>query len=70
SAGQDAQAAAWIGEACSRRRVTTTILVVADANTSDGALSATLSQVRPWALMLVIASAEDYVKDMLLALRA
>ena len=30
----------------------------------------TLSQLRPWALMLVIASAEEYVEDMLRALRA
>jgi hypothetical protein len=33
-------------------------------------LSKTLAQLRPYALMLVIASAEDYVEDMLSALRA
>ena len=37
---------------------------------SDEALSKTLSQLRPWALMLVIASAEEYIEDMLTALRA
>jgi hypothetical protein len=29
-----------------------------------------LSQLRPWSLMLVIASAEEYIADMLTALRA
>jgi hypothetical protein len=29
-----------------------------------------LAQLRPWALMLVIASAEEYIEDMLIALRA
>ena len=37
---------------------------------SDEALSKTLAQLRPWALMLVIASAEEYIADMLTALRA
>jgi hypothetical protein len=33
-------------------------------------LSKTLSQLRPWSLMLVIASSVDYIEDMLIALRA
>jgi len=33
-------------------------------------LSKTLSDLRPWSLMLVIATREDYVEDMLTALRA
>jgi hypothetical protein len=33
-------------------------------------LSKTLSRLRPWSLMLVIASGEDYIEDMLIALRA
>ena len=40
------------------------------AEVSDETLSKTLAQLRPWALMLVIASAEEYIADMLTALRA
>jgi len=48
----------------------TTALVLGGSSISDEALSKTLSHLRPWALMLVIASAEDYIADMLTALRA
>ena len=70
SAGEDAQAASLIGEACSAKRVMTTVLVLGGASVSDEALAKSLSQLRPWALMLVIASAEEYIADMLAALRA
>ena len=70
TAGENAQAAALIGEACSLRRITTTGLILGGASASDEALSKTLSQMRPWSLMLVIASAADYIEDMLIALRA
>jgi hypothetical protein len=70
SAGQSASAAAIIGEACSVKRVNTTGLIIAGPGASDEALSKTLAQLRPWSLMLVIASAEDYIEDMLVALRA
>ena len=70
TAGENASAAAIIGEAASAKRVNTTGLVIAGAGTSDEALSKTLAQLRPWSLMLVIAAAEDYVADMLTALRA
>ena len=70
TAGENAQAASLIGEACSLKRVTTTALVVGSAVVSDEALSKTLAQLRPYALMLVIASADDYIADMLPALRA
>jgi hypothetical protein len=65
SAGTDAHAAAIIGEACSRNHVMTTTLVVRAASATDGALSKTLAQVRPWSLMVVIASDENYVEDIL-----
>jgi hypothetical protein len=65
-----AQAASIIGEACSVKRVMTTALVLGGSTVSDEALSKTLSHLRPWALMLVIASAEEYIADMLTALRA
>ncbi len=70
TAGEDAQAASWIGEACSLRRVTTTVLVLGGATTPDDAMSKTLAQVRPWALMVVIASAVECIEDMLRAFRA
>ncbi len=50
--------------------MTTTALVLGSPQVSDEALSKTLSHLRPWALMLVIASAEEYIADMLTALRA
>jgi hypothetical protein len=70
TAGEDAQAATLIGEACSLKRVNTTGLILGGASATDAMLSKTLSQLRPWSLMLVIASGEDYVEDMLIALRA
>ena len=70
AAGENAQAASIIGEACSLKRVTTTCLILGGADKSDEALSKTLSQLRPWAVMLVVAGAEEYVEDMLRALRA
>jgi hypothetical protein len=70
AAGETAQAASIIGEACSVKRVMTTALVLSSPSVSDEALSKTLSHLRPWSLMLVIASAEEYIADMLTALRA
>jgi hypothetical protein len=70
SAGESVPAAAIIGQACSLKRVATTALVLDDASVSDQARSLTLSQLRPWALMLVVANSEACVADMLRALRA
>ena len=70
TAGENAEAASIIGEACSVRRIMTTGLILANASTPDEALSRTLSHIRPWALMLVVASGEEYIEDMLTALRA
>jgi hypothetical protein len=70
TAGESAQAAALIGEACSLERVNTTGLILGGASATDEMLSKTLSQLRPWSLMLVIANGEDYIEDMLIALRA
>ncbi len=70
TAGENAQAASLIGEACSLKRVMTTGLIMGSTDVSDETLSKTLAQLRPWALMLVIASAEEYIQDMLTALRA
>jgi hypothetical protein len=64
-----ADAAALIGRACSDRRVTTTALIVGAADAADADISKTLAQLRPWSLMVVIASSDDYVRDMMTALR-
>ena len=70
AAGESVPAAAIIGEACSLRRVTTTALVLGGESATDQALVQTLAQLRPWALMLVVASSEASIADMLRALRA
>jgi hypothetical protein len=70
TAGENVPAASLIGEACSLKRVMTTALITGSAGKSDEVLSKTLAQLRPWALMLVIASADEYIEDMLAALRA
>src|SRR5262249_44743386 len=70
TAGQNAAAAAIIGEACSVKRVMTTALILAGASPSDEALSKMLAQLRPHVMMLVISSADEYIEDMLTALRA
>jgi len=70
TAGENASAAAIVGEACSLQRVMTSALVLGGASATDAALSKTLAQLRPWALMLVAASSDDYIADMLSALRA
>ncbi|HEX4407993.1 MAG TPA: hypothetical protein VH206_04385 [Xanthobacteraceae bacterium] len=70
SAGENAAAAAIIGEACAVKHVMTTALIIGGANASDETLSKMLGALRPHAMMLVIASADEYIKDMLTALRA
>ena len=67
--GADASAAAMIGEACSRRRIPTATCVIRGASASEAALSGTLAQVRPWSLMVVIASDHNYVEDLLRSFR-
>jgi len=68
--GGRANAAAIIGEACSQRRVMTTGFLVGAAKAPERELSKTLAQLRPWSLMVVIAKNDDYIDDMMAALRA
>ena len=68
--GGHAQAVSLIGQACSLRRVMTTGFIVGVTSGSENALSKTLVQVRPWSLMVVIARSDDYIDDMMTALRA
>jgi hypothetical protein len=64
------EVASIIGEGCSLKRVMTTALVLGLVSAPDEALSQSLAQLRTWALMLVVASAEEYIADMLAAVRA
>jgi hypothetical protein len=68
--GGHAQAVSPIGQACSLRRVMTTGFVIGITSASESELSKTLAQLRPWSLMVVIASSDDYIDDMMSALRA
>ena len=70
AAGGHADAAAAIGRASSDRRVMTTALLIDTSTASDADLARTLAQIRPWSLMTVLADADDYIEDMLQALRA
>ena len=68
--GTDVPAAPAIGAVCSARRVMTTALVTDAESASEEALSRTLAQLRPWSLMVVVANADQYIEDVLCALRA
>jgi hypothetical protein len=69
-AGENAEAAAVIGEACAVRKVMTTALIIGSESKSDAELSKTLAEIRPYASMLVIANNDEYIEEMLVALRA
>jgi hypothetical protein len=70
TAGENVAAAAIIGEACNVKHVMTTALILGGASSSDETISKMLAQLRPHVMMLVISSADEYIKDMLTALRA
>jgi hypothetical protein len=68
-AGSDASASASVGQACSDMRTHTATFVVRSPSATDEGLSRTLAQVRPWSLMVVVASDEAYVEDVLRSFR-
>ena len=70
SPGTDASAATIIGEACRLRHKTMIGVILQTAGVNDEALSRTLLGMRPLARMLVVASDNDYVDEMLHAMRA
>lgn len=69
TAGEDGQLAAVIGEACRARGVPVTALLLDPGSTSDEALAASLAKLRPHTSMLVVARGDEYIEDMLSALR-
>lgn len=66
TADRGAEAASIIGKACALRGIMTAGLVVGDGNGLDDAVNA----LRPYASVLVVSADEDYVPEMLGALRA
>jgi hypothetical protein len=70
SAGTSAEAASVIGDACAVRKVMTMALIIGSEQRSDEDLSKTLAALRPYASMLVIANGDEYIAEMLAALRA
>lgn len=69
AAGEDAPLAQVIGEACRARGVPVTALVLDSGTAPDDALAASLARLRPYASMLVVARGDEYIEDMLAALR-
>jgi hypothetical protein len=67
--GTDAHAAALIGQACSDRRVPTATFVLRTPEATEAAVSRTLGQIRPWSLMVLVASDEAFVEDVLRSFR-
>ena len=70
NAGEKAEAASVIGEACAAKRVQTTALILDRKSATDEAIATTLLHLRPYASMLVVADDEEYIEAMLQALRA
>ena len=64
-----AEAAEIIGNACAARGIAVTGLVIAPAEGGE-TLSRIVTTLRPHTAMLVVSSSEDYVAEMLAALRA
>jgi hypothetical protein len=69
TAGEDAQLGAVIGEACRARGVPVTAVVLDTDGVRDDVLAASLTRLRPYASMLVVARDHGYIEDMLAALR-
>lgn len=66
TSGRGAEAASVIGKACVLRRIMTAGLIVGNRDGLDRAVTA----MRPYASVLVVSADEDYVPEMLAALRA
>jgi hypothetical protein len=70
TAGESADDAAIIAEACGIHNVMMTALLIDPASAPEPVLLRTLMPLRAHASMLVVANGEDYVEAMLSALRA
>ena len=70
AAGEDARAISIIADACHLHNKSLVGLVVPRDGASEDAVNASLSHLRPYTRMLVVANGVDYVEAMLRALRA
>jgi hypothetical protein len=70
TAGESADDAAVIADACDIHRVMLTSLLIDPTSTSEPVLPRTMMPLRAHASMLVVAKGEEYVDSMLTALRA
>ena len=70
TAGADARSVSVIADACKAHHKSLVGVVVPGERADDDAVTASLKQLRPYAKMLVVANAPDYVEAMLSALRA
>lgn len=70
SAGEDAEAASLVGEICQARHKSMIGLLLRTPSVTDADLSRTLVAMRPFTTMLVVASGQIYVEEMLTAMRA
>lgn len=70
TAGQSAEDAAVIAEACQVHGIMMTALVIDAASAPEAVLLKTIVPLRAHASMLVVAKGEEYVEAMLTALRA
>jgi hypothetical protein len=71
AAGEDARSVTVIADACKAHNKTLLGLVVPQGATDDEAhINASLSHLRPYTKMLVVAHGTDYIQAMLTALRA
>ena len=70
TAGENAEDAALLAEACHARRIMLTALVIDPAAVPESQLLRTITPLRAHASMLVVAKGEEYVEAMLTALRA
>ena len=68
-AGGASDAAAVIGNACFVRGIMTTGLIVASGG-DRAEVERTVAALRPYAAMLVVSTSEEYIPEMLTALRA
>jgi len=70
TAGENAEDAAILAEACTARRIMLTALVIDPSAVPEAQLLRTVTPLRAHAAMLVVAKGEEYVEAMLTALRA
>jgi hypothetical protein len=70
TAGERAEDAAILAEACTARRIMLTALVIDPTAIAEPQLLRTVAPLRAHASMLVVAKGEEYVEAMLTALRA